>query len=317
MSAQCQACSAPSPDAFICRQCTTDLRDMLRALTQGPYIPAVNGRTASGGKWMIERRTAGLLANLDDVVHRHTRIGGSNGHRKRGDEISVPFEPHTGKMVKDKKTGDDTDEPVLSPQGNAALLLDTINNKLTTIVRDVCESRGIQCPRGDVHTAAAYLVANINAMVCDESAGQWHHEIQGYVRRIEQAIDRPTRFEMLGFCTTETGEKACGTTLRAPEDAIEVRCPKCHTVRRCDIVRRMAQSDARRELITWKQVLEVNKRQPEDWRVNERTLRHWRASGALKAKKSLDDEELYKWDDIEQLRSKVPARERKRTRAGA
>lgn len=327
MSATCQSCTAPSADAFLCRECVTTLRANLARLAQGPYIPATKGRTASGGNWHVERRTPGLLDNLADVVLKRTRLGGSGGHRKRGDEMPVPFIPDEEKLDKDGRVK-------LSQQGRAAELLTAARNSLSTIVRDMCESRGGQPKLADADPAqmAAWLAEHTHALACDESAGQWWSEIDALVRRVERIVDRPVRYELLGVCFTQLDNgKTCDTALRAPEGAIEVRCPKCRTVRRCDIVRRNGQSDARRALITWAQVLEINKRQPEGWRVHERTLRDWRTTGVIRVhqylrpggghgihRRSDADVPLYKWGDIEQLRSqkRLPRGERKRTRAG-
>ena len=55
-----------------------------------------------------------------------------------------------------------------------------------------------------------------------------------------------------------------------------------HTVRRCDFVRNMSQRDANRAPITWAKLLETNRLQPDDRRVNERTLRDWRRYEILK-----------------------------------
>ena len=327
---ECQVCQGRA-ELFLCAEHVTELRANLTRLAQGPYVRSDSGgKLESGGDWYIERRTPGLLDDLADVVLKRTRLGGSGGHRKRGDEIAVPFEPHTGRMVKDK-SGEDTSVPVLSPQGRADHLLAAATNALSTIVRDLCESRGGQ-PKtagGQPSDMAAWLAQHAHAIACDESAGHVWAEVDALVRQIERAVDRPVRFELLGFCQTEMDNRVCGEKLYAREEDIEVRCRKCRTVRRCDMVRRMSQNEARRTLITWQQVLNTNKLQAEGWRVNERTLRHWRATGALTVHRyrrpdgqmvinrhSGEDEPLYKWDDVEHLRSKVPTRERQRTRAG-
>lgn len=340
---QCQSCSATT-DLYICPRCVEELRAQLRSLAHGPEV---NGRP-----------TAGLLDNLADVVLKLTKLNANGGHRKKGDELPVPYLPDVGKMVKDKKTGEETDEPVLSPQGRASQLLTQARNTLGTQVRDLCEHRGIDVMRAfrvvpadmvgplmpgwrrapispwvvSMPEAADWLALHVHAMACDDSAGQWRAEIDVLVRAIKRTIDRPVRYELLGLCITQVdGSRTCDAALRAPEDAIEVRCPKCRTVRRCDTVRAQGQSDAKRTLITWEQVLETNKLQPDGWRVHERTLRDWRATGIIPIRGYLgpdgtnwihrhseDDQPLYKWGDVEQRRSqkRIPRGERKRTRAG-
>jgi hypothetical protein len=293
----------------------TTLRANLTALARGPIV---------GG-----RSTYGLLDNLDDVVLKRTRLGGASGHRKRGDEMAVPFEPHTGKMVKVK--GEDAQVPQLSAQGSADLLRIQARNDLSTIIRDLVEARGsTYLGGGEPIDMVRWLVGNIGAIACDESAGQWFGEIDSLVRQIERAIDRPVKIELLGFCITQVdGSKTCDTALRAPEDAIEVQCRRCRTTRRCDTVRAQGQSDARRALIPWPKVLETNKTQPDGWRVNERTLRDWKETGVLKPRgwlrpngshgitqRTVDDVQLFKWNDVEQLRTKgVPRGARKRAAA--
>ncbi len=315
----CQVCTSKST-LFLCNTHIGELKDNLQNLARGPYITTRKGRTASGGNWRIERRSPGLLDALADVALKRTHMGTGSGHRKKGDEMPSPYEP-------------DTEKGRETAQGRADRLLGAVRNTLSTIVRDVCESRGGRPQRLTNPVAMAqWLAEHVHALACDESAGQWWAEIDGLVRVIEKVIDRPVPIELLGFCATELhNRKPCGAALRAPQDAIEVQCRKCRTVRRCDTVRNMAQSDARRALITWRQVLDTNRMQPDGWRVHDRTLRDWKATGVLKIRgylrpdgghgihrRSDDDEPLYKWADIEQLRTRrVPRGERKRTRAGA
>lgn len=324
MTTKCEICGSATADAFLCRNHAGELSATLTDLAHGAVV---NGKP-----------TEGLLDNLADVVLKLTCMGGGGGHRKRGDELPAPFIPDSGKMDKE-------DKPLASLQGWASKLLDNARNSLTTIVRDLCESRGVDVmrafrvapadligpvPRGWTRAAispwspsmpemAKWLASHVQTIALDESAGQWWIEVDSLKRSIERVIDRPTKIELLGFCITQReGNEVCGTKLRAPEGAIEVQCRTCRTVRRCDTVRAQGQSDAKREPIPWAKVLETNKTQPDGWRVNDRTLRDWRSTGALKPVSVEDDVELFKWNDVEQLRVRGVRRGgRKRTRAGA
>lgn len=305
VSTQCQICTAATPNTFLCSPHVAELKASLIALTTGPEV---NGR-----------RTEGLLAALADVANKQTRIGSGSGHRKKGDEMPGLYEPDTEKGRRTK-------------QGEASQLLDAAQNTLSTIIRGLCEDRGVIAPMLDTAAMAEWLAGSVRTIGLDEDAGRIWTDVDSLRRRIVRIIDRPTRFELLGLCTTQVnGAKTCDTALRAPEDAIEVRCPKCRIVRRCDIVRRMGQADARKALITWTQLLETNRRQPDGWRVHERKLRDWRNTGVIKVheflrpdgshglhRRSESDQPLYKWGDVEQLRSqkRLPRGERKRTRAG-
>lgn len=240
MTNVCGSCTAPSPDAFICSVCTAELRATLRKLAHGPDV---NGRP-----------TAGLLDALDDVVTRQTCLGGGGGHRKRGDELPDPFEPDTA---------DSTPEKVkLTRQGQASELLHAARNTLTTIVRDLLESRKISSDKAfqvvspkdfigpllpgwrrvpsdwqpTTAEVARWLAAHAHALACDEAAGRWKRDADGLVRKIEKVIDRPPAPRFCGQCDTKIDRKICGLMLYARRDAIEVTCPNpaCRTTHNID-----------------------------------------------------------------------------------
>lgn len=335
MSAQCQNCTAPSPAAFLCRVCTSDLRAMLRRLAEGPYVPAnAQGRTRSGGRWYIERRSPGLIENLADHAVGKSKLG-EPSKRTKSDEVPLPF------------------------NGRASDLLDGVRNTLSTIVRDVCESRGTILPPS--LTAAArngrnnigvltemprWLSGQISAISGDESAGQHFADVDRLVKAIERAIDRRTTRKWLGECPTwdEDTRRACGMDLYACDDAIEVYCRKCRCAHKCARLKLLQQNDLDCKNITWDQVLKANRMQPEGFRIDERKLRHWRANSKLKIHRFLrpcsclhphakhhrkgcalcecerydgrevinrhsdTDEPLYRWPDVRKLRTEVPKR---------
>ena len=311
MSNQCESCTAPATLA-ICNRCTEELRAQLHALAHGPKI---NGHT-----------TAGLLDACEDVVLRRTRLSTGGGHRKKGDEQPAPFAPDEERLDKDGHT-------IPSRQEKAARLLIKARNTLSTTIRDLCESRGVECPAiPDVGDMALWLAGNIHAIACDESAGRIRAEVDTLVRRIKTVVDRPVAIQRLGYCPTEVDGAQCRTLLSAREDAIEVYCPKCRTTRSCDRMRAITAAEARRTYITWDQVLEANKEfgalEGRERRVNERTLQNWRATGALKPRgylrpsgrrgnhrRSEEDEPLYSWPDVEELRANPVGTARRKVRA--
>ena len=311
MSNQCESCTAPATLA-ICNRCTEELRADLHALAHGPKI---NGHT-----------TAGLLDACEDVVLRRTRLSTGGGHRKKGDEQPAPFAPDEERLDKDGRV-------IPSRQEKAARLLTSARNTLSTTIRDLCETRGVECPEiPDVGDMALWLAGNIHAIACDESAGKVRAEVDSLVRSIKTVVDKPIAIQRLGYCPTELDGQQCRTLLSAREDAIEVYCPKCRTTRSCDRMRAITAAEARRTYITWEQVLEANKEfgalEGRDRRVNERTLQHWRATGALKPRgylrpsgrrgnhrRSDEDEPLYSWPDVEELRANPVGTARRKVRA--
>lgn len=310
-NSQCASCTAPAA-LFLCARCQTELRAQLHALAHGPKV---NGHS-----------TAGLLDACEDVVLRRTRLSTGGGHRKKGDEQPAPFAPDEERLDKDGRV-------IPSRQEKAARLLTSARNTLSTTIRDLCETRGVECPEiPDAGDMALWLAGNIHAIACDESAGKVRAEVDSLVRSIKTVVDKPIAIQRLGYCPTELDGQQCRTLLSAREDAIEVYCPKCRTTRSCDRMRAITAAEARRTYITWEQVLEANKEfgalEGRDRRVNERTLQNWRATGALKPRgylrpsgrrgnhrRSDEDEPLYSWPDVEELRANPVGTARRKVRA--
>lgn len=233
---ECRSCTGDS-DLFLCRECVAELRAALESLAFGAKV---NGRV-----------TMGLLEALDDVRLKMTCMPKEAGrHRKRGDELAALFEP-------------DTERGKPTRQGQASKLLHAARNILTTIVRDLLESRKIspdkafqvvspkdfigpllpgwrRVPSGWQPTTAEvarWLATHVHALACDEGAGVWKRDVGSLVARIKRVIDRPPAPRFCGQCDTmltdENGRrKMCGVGIYAPRDVVEVVCPnrKCRTV---------------------------------------------------------------------------------------
>lgn len=290
---QCQACTGRA-QLHLCRNCTTQLHTMLTALITGPNI---NGRP-----------TSGLLEDLADVALRRTKLGasGDSSHRQRGDEQPALYEP-------------DTENGRTTRQAEAATILGDINTRLTLIIEAI--HTGVITPRATNTDMAIYLTHHVPAIANHEQAGHWHNTLTSLTRRIERITDRPARRVWLGPCPTwdEGTRRACGADLYAPEDAIEVHCRTCRTTHNCNRLKLLQQNDIERRLLTWEELLKANKWQPDDCRVSERTLQHWRKTGKLKPRgwlrpngrhggtqHSTDDQPLYRWSDVRRLRAEKP-----------
>lgn len=242
---ECQTCTAPA-ELWICPQCIVELRAALLSLATGPEVAG--------------KPTAGLLDALHDVVTKQTNTGSGGGHRKRGDDLPDPFEPHTA----NSKLADPDEPPSANSkwtrptrQGQASDLMHAARNTLTTIVRDLLESRKISSDKAfqvvspkdfigpllpgwrrvpsdwqpTTAEVARWLAAHAHALACDEAAGRWKRDADGLVRKIEKVIDRPPAPRFCGQCDTKIDRKICGLMLYARRDAIEVTCPNpvCRT----------------------------------------------------------------------------------------
>ena len=207
-NSQCASCTATAA-LFLCARCQTELRAQLHELAHGPKV---NGHT-----------TAGLLDACEDVVLRRTRLSTGGGHRKKGDEQPAPFAPDEERLDKDGQV-------IPSRQEKAARLLISARNTLSTTIRDLCETRGVECPAiPDAGDMALWLAANIHAIACDESAGRIRAEVDSLVRAIQRVVDRSTPPKLWGRCLHRVDGKDCATAIYGNHNAIEVTCPnpKC------------------------------------------------------------------------------------------
>lgn len=189
------------------------------------------------------KHSLGLLDALADVRFGMTHFtSGGSGHRKRGDELAALFEPDVERLGSNGSV-------ILTSQGRAAQLFDEARNTLTTIVRDMLETRGVdvlvafrlvdkrlvgpllpgwrRAPadwRPTLVEIAKWLADNTHSLACDESAGQWKAQADDLVRKIKRVIDRPPAPKFCGQCDKMIDRKICGLMLYARPDAIEVTC---------------------------------------------------------------------------------------------
>jgi hypothetical protein len=246
-------------------------------------------------------------------------------------------------------------------------------NTLTTIVRAICESRGVtvrsvravqpsfigplrahdvRCDyHGDAHLAALWLSERVPAIAADEAAGQHYADVARLVTSIETLINKPIPMRFCGKCPTWIEDKRaiCGTDLRCREDAPEVYCRHCRATHNPDRLQLLLQNDLERKDLTFDKILKANLTQPVEFQIKPRMLRLWRQQGKLKVhaylrpcscshrytdhradatrcskcdctgfdgrkvinRHSDDDEPLYRWPDVRQLRAEVPKRKAK------
>lgn len=321
MTAQCQSCAAPSPNAFLCKRCTADLRQLLADLP-----------------WWLER--------LAEAAVGQVRFG-SDGRSsvRQGDELSKYIDPRpekndqgmlTGRTEGQRRLDRDVTDPKLirrllaagGVNADASARFDAIQNTLSTWVRDAFESRGLDLPpsvRAGRRTGvigcvrmAVWLRNNLGALTASEDAGRFLAEMRNATSDIERAVNRPIPWKWLGPCPTwmESRRATCGHELKARADAIEVVCRGCRATHNCNRLQLLLVNDLERSKVTIKRILELNRVLPEEYRIPERTLRRWRTDEKLRPKgyvrasdgrqvitrHSDDDEPLYLWSDVRKLR---------------
>ena len=132
--------------------------------------------------------------------------------------------------------GRSSDNP--SPINVGAMELSrNLRGQLGTILRDLCEMRGVEpgAAAWSNSTMAEWLGRNLAAISCSPDAGLIYREIRGGTESSLAAINRISRM-YCGPCTTVVSHNAqgedieCGVDLYADRDnPIDIRCLKCNT----------------------------------------------------------------------------------------
>jgi len=265
----------------MCNTCTSELRELLLGMARGFHL--------GEGRW-----SRAWLAALEDAALGQTRLGESE--RFSSDRNSpLPFSE------------------------SASLLMDNVHGMLTTWVRHVCESRGIPVSRAFAVTSArmsAWLSCHVDAIAQDEAAGEIYGDVEGAVEQIERVINRPVPDRYLGPCPV-IGEnnEVCNAQLTTSRDASNVECQRCHTLHSVTALHeaQMRTTDQMSFTISelYRLILPVMREY-----VPDRTLRHWRSTGALvPTGYDSDNEPRFLLADVRALRDKKT--QRKATGAAA
>lgn len=254
-SSKCQRCGAKS-QLFLCQPHIDELRDMFADLPR-------------------------LAAHLAEAATGQTRLGERSRRTK-------------------------SDEAPMRVNLKASDLLDHVNATLIRWVRDLCDSRGITYKAlrivhpatvvgdaepdevvseysTDTAKLAFWLARHVDAVACDESAGDCFDEIHAHIGRILSMINRPVPPRFCGPCpTTDTVDdrRQCGMALMAKRDAIEVRCPQCDSTHNVEELLRRLLAEVDHWRFTRKEILLIMATLGDT--LSERTFQQWRAKGTVK-----------------------------------
>jgi hypothetical protein len=300
---ECQRCGAKA-QLFLCVKCEAQIQDLLNELP-----------------WWLDRLTEAAVGQ--------TRMG-DNAGRKSARRRDLDGEAELASCIELLPNEDDLDKArkarekaalahALAAGGvnaKASELLGEIADSLRYWIKVLCDARGCTYIR---HTSprafslgsseAMWMAANIGAIAASEDAIDIATDIETHHDDIVRVVNRPVRVVYLGRCPTwiDRDNRACGVSLRTPDDSIEVYCPRCRRTHNCHRLLLERMDEAERTQLTFEQVLRVNLDQPPDWQISPRTLRHWRASGMLRAQAhDADGVALYAWGDVKRLQLRKP-----------
>lgn len=325
----CRACSAPT-DLFLCSRCVTELRRMFTALFRGPWVTAANGTVQSGGRWMIERPTPGLLEHLSEAAIGQVRIETGGGRRTRRAGLVQYTDPKPAtdglggtegqrRLEQDAENGNLALSSVLR-QGKlnpkAINLLESVNEFLADCVNTLA-TYGVKkppefaaVPRNSLPASfdmAEWLSRQMAAIPLIDKAGWMYNKLERLTRQIEKTIDRPEPLRTCGPCPTLVGHhEECGTALEAKHDQREVTCPVCEQTYDVEklISAMLNQSDDMlmtiRELVDW--VLPKLEEL-----VPQKTLENWVNRGWLEVRGHNDaGAQMVRLGDVREIRRSRP-----------
>lgn len=318
---ECQHCDSAVNDAYLCSRCRDELHTELAELP-----------------WWLDRLTETALGQ--------TRMS-DNGGRKSAPRKDLDGDRELAACIEQLPAGDDLEMARNGRQKAAlahALATGGVNARASELLAEIasglvywclvlCETNGINYEplpsrRSLGANHAHWLASNIDLIASSQDAGDIAADILGRDKRrrgitdqIVQVINRPIRMVYLGNCQTwmDDDMSACGFTLRAPEDSVEVYCPGCKRTHNCHRLLLELVDRAEREVVTFDELSRTNRLMHAEYRVATRTLQHWRASGLLRARQWVrpdgrrgltqhgpDDVPLYSWADVKRLQLRKP-----------
>ncbi len=179
--------------------------------------------------------------------------------------------------------GSDNPSPI---NVGAMELARNLHNQLSTIVRDLCEMRGVE-PKSSAwsnSTMAEWLARNLGAISCSPDAGLIYKELRGGTDSALVAINRISRM-YCGPCTTVVvrgpqGEDVeCGHDLYADREAVgDSKCLKC--LRSFNPREQLLETIKRRDLLPEAALLDTLETLGE--KVSRVKLYDWIKTGALR-----------------------------------
>jgi hypothetical protein len=127
---------------------------------------------------------------------------------------------------------------------------------------------------------ALWLAHNVDAIACDEAAGQIYADVKAAVSSIERVINRPIPEQFCGTCTTPVDSTPCDLALYAPREATEVTCPRCKTTHNIERLFDQTLNNSDDKSFTISELHRTVLPAVREY-VPPRTLQHWAARGRL------------------------------------
>lgn len=298
---KCENCGGRA-QLFICPRCVADLREMLQRLP----------------RW---------LTHLEEAAYGQVRFSSGSGRRNSASggltryTDETPASDGLGGMEGQRRLEQDADDGKLDLRkvlaaGRVSTLAcerrDKITSMLSTWIRDICETRGLDMPAfdSDVRAMARWLAMCVAAIAASPGAGEFYDELTEHIRSIERIINPPDDPQFIGPCPTLIDHRRqCGMCLMAKRPAIEVNCPTCKRTHNIEALIHRLLADVDHWRFTVDEILMIMEKLGTP--VPERTFRRWRADKRVKprgyrrpdksiglTRRSVADEALYRLIEV-------------------
>lgn len=279
----CKVCARSTNDAYLCRRCANELRDMLigsrdvdgqpgiiwyvKRLRESAYgqtrmTRSLSAKSSNTGYALLgNQRATDLLTRINRVLARWEAIA---------EALSATHSHETGWL----HTGSPT--------------------------RD---SERLEAQRARYIAARVVLIRHHR-----DDASQLHAELLGFAREGWRIINRPNDI-CCGPCPTiimETQTKsdgACATMLYAEENASTVQCQLCHTLHDVDTLREQLKSQVQDMLFTRAELVKLMETRLND-RIPQPTFTKLLRDGRLQPRKHEQDVPMFTYNDVCEARLK-------------
>lgn len=319
---ECQRCGGRAHNAFLCRNCTEEVRQKLSVLPwwQARLTEAAIGHTRmsdTAGRKSARRKDLDGDAQLAACIELLPHDDDLDKARRKREQQALAHALATGGI-----------------NARASNLLNEIADSLAYWCQVLCENRGLRYqPNASAASLGAnhalWLWANTASIAASENALDIAGDIESHIDQVVKVVNRPIEIMFLGRCPTwvesrddQSTSGPCDYRLTAPRDSIEVYCPRCRTTHQCAWLLRTLWQELHSQLKPWDELVKVNARLPTEYRVKLRTLQDWRAKGLLKPRKwqradgrmttpfqhAANDIPLYSINDVRLLQIRKPQR---------
>ena len=301
---------------FICTTCMENLRQQLHDLP-----------------WWLDRLMEAAVGQvrLSDGGRRVRRRGVLHGDDSLASHIE-PYRPCKCKQdqctCSTKKARYHREQDALAhalamgrSNARASDELQKIHNTLTSWVKDICETRGVELPTlHSAHSMARWLERNASAIAGQEDADRCCDDIADAIRNAERLVNRPIPPRFIGPCVTNPApdsvlearlakgdtETRCNFALTANQKATEVTCPTCKQTHNVDELVGQLLSESGDTLVTVRDLV--------DWilprmekPVPERTLYRWMKTGVLETRGHNErGDAMVRLEDVLDIRDSKP-----------